>query len=47
MESYLYGVPFNSTLEHAIESHAMALLAEESRKDNGNAKSVSQWMQRL
>lgn len=47
MESYLHGVPFNSTLEHAIESHAMALLAEESRKDNGNAKSVSQWMQRL
>lgn len=47
MESYLYGVPFNSTLEHAIESHAMALLAEESRRDNGNAKSVSQWMQRL
>lgn len=47
MESYLYGVPFNSTLEHAIESHAMALLAEESRKDNGNAKSVSQWMQGL
>ena len=47
MESYLHGVPFNSTLEHAIESHAMALLAEESRKDNGNAKSVSQWMQGL
>lgn len=47
MESYLHGVPFNSTLEHAIESHAMALLAEESRKDNGNAKSVSQWMQKL
>ena len=47
MESYLHGVPFNSTLEHAIESHAMALLAEESRKDNGNAKSVFQWMQRL
>lgn len=47
MESYLHGVPFNSTLEQAIESHAMALLAEESRKDNGNAKSVSQWMQRL
>lgn len=47
MESYLHGVPFNSTLEHAIESHAMALLAEESRKDNGNSKSVSQWMQRL
>lgn len=47
MESYLHGVPFNSTLEHAIESHAMALLAEESRKDNGNAKSVSHWMQRL
>lgn len=47
MESYLHGVPFNSTLEQAIESHAMALLAEESRKDNGNAKSVSQWMQGL
>ena len=47
MESYLHGVPFNSTLEHAIESHAMALLAEESRKDNGNTKSVSQWMQGL
>ena len=47
MESYLHGVPFNSTLEPAIESHAMALLAEESRKDNGNAKSVSQWMQGL
>ena len=47
MESYLHGVPFNSKLEHAIESHAMALLAEESRKDNGNAKSVSQWMQGL
>ena len=47
MESYLHGVPFNSTLEQAIESHAMALLAEESRKDNGNAQSVAQWMQRL
>ncbi len=47
MESYLHGVPFNSTLEQAIESHAMALLAEESRKENGNAKCVSEWMQQL
>ncbi len=47
MESYLHGAPFNSTLEQAIESHAMALLAEESRKENGNAKCVSEWMQEL
>lgn len=47
MDSYLYGKPFNSTLEQAIESHAMALLAEESRKENGAAKSVAEWMQRL
>ena len=47
MDSYLHGHPFNSTLEQAIESHAMALLAEESRKENGNAKCVSEWMQRL
>ena len=47
MESYLHGAPFNSTLEQAIESHVMALLAEESRKENGNGKSVSKWMQRL
>lgn len=47
MESYLYGKPFNSTLEQAIESHAMALLAEESRKENGTAKNIAEWMQRL
>ena len=47
MESYLHGAPFSSTLEQSLESHAMALLAEESRRENGAAKDVSQWMQRL
>ena len=47
MESYLHGVPFNSTLKQSVESHAMALLAEESRKENGTPQCVSDWMQRL
>ena len=47
MESYLHGAPFSSTLEQSLESHAMALLAEGSRRENGAAKDVSQWMQRL
>lgn len=47
MESYLYGKPFNSTLAQAIESHAMALLAEASREENGEKKSVSDWMRKL
>ena len=46
MESYLHGTPFNSTLDQAIESHAMALLAEESRMHNGAPKDVENWMQR-
>lgn len=46
MESYLYGKPFNSTLEQAVESHAMALLAEESRKHSGRSMDVEDWMQR-
>lgn len=47
MESYLHGKPFSSTLNQAIESHAMALLAEKSRKENGSAKCVADWMKRL
>ena len=47
MESYLHGRAFHSTLSQAIEAHAMALLAEESREENGTKKSVADWMRRL
>ncbi|MBP3663834.1 MAG: hypothetical protein J6J03_01595 [Tyzzerella sp.] len=47
MESYLHGSAFSSTLSQSIESHAMALLAEESRKSGGNAMRVKDWEQRL
>lgn len=35
MESYLNHTPFDSTIEMSIESHVMAFLAEESRKEHG------------
>lgn len=44
MDSYLTGKPFNSTLQQAVESHAMALLAEESRKEEGASKRVDMWL---
>lgn len=46
MESYLYGKPFNSTLAQTVESHAMAFLAEESRKCGGAPMDVAGWLQR-
>lgn len=46
MESYLHGKPFNSTLAQAVESHAMALLAEASRKRGGVPMDVADWLQR-
>ena len=47
MESYLRGAPFTSTLEDSIEAHAMALLAEESRREGGMPKDVKQVMEWL
>lgn len=47
MDSYLHGTPFHSTLENALESHAMALLAEQSRKENGTVQQVKHWMNRI
>lgn len=45
MESYLHGTPFSSLLKDSVESHVMALLAEQSRLEDGMSKSVKEIME--
>lgn len=47
MESYLEGRPFSSTLEQSIESHVMALLAEQSRLEGGTPQDVRRVMESI
>jgi hypothetical protein len=47
MKQYLNDKKFSSTLEMSIESHIMAFLAEESRVNNGEVKSVNDIMNKI
>lgn len=47
MKSYLSGGDFNSTLEKSVESHVMAFLAEQSRINGGESKSVKEFMEKI
>lgn len=44
METYLYGKPFDSTLDMSIESHVLAFAAEESRKRGGEMIDIQKFL---